>query len=158
MRSSRRLSQLVGNFLAAAISLAVSGSANAALSINEIFIDPPGSETQREYVEFRGDTPGMSLANLWLIVLENEGNLEPVASEVGRIDSAIDLSSFSLGSNGFLTMRRAGSPYAIHPSSADVLLPATLFENSGGTFMLIDQGTGAVPMAGMALDGGGRTQ
>jgi Dockerin type I domain len=128
-------------------------SARAGLYINEIFIDPPGNESQREYVELRGDTPGMSLANHWLVVLENEGNLEPTMSEVGSIDTAIDLSAFSLGSNGFLVMRRAGNPYSINSSSADVELPPTQFENSGGTFLLIDKGTGPTPTAGMKLDG-----
>jgi hypothetical protein len=135
-------------FCAACVDSAVAG-----LYINEIFIDPPGNESQREYVELRGDMPAISLANLWLVVLESEGNLEPTMSEVGSIDTAIDLSGFSLGDNGFLVMRRAGNPYSINPSSADVELPTTQFENSGGTFMLIDKGTGPTPTAGMKLDG-----
>jgi hypothetical protein len=125
--------------------------ANAGLYINEIFIDPPGGETPREYLELRGDTPNMSLANHWLIVVENEGNIEPEMAETGQIDLAIDLSSYSLGSNGFLVMRRTPNPYLINSSSAQVELPALpLFENSGGTFMIVNTGTGPTPVAGTA--------
>jgi hypothetical protein len=145
---SMRWRALIGILL-----LAICSTAQSGVLINEIFFDPPGNETQREYVELRGDVPNLSLANHWLIVLEGEGNLEPDMSEVGQIDTAIDLSGFSLGANGFLVMRRTGNPYSIDAQSADVQLPTALFENSGGTFMLINQGTGPTPTVGMRLDG-----
>jgi len=148
-----KLTRAAGLAFALGLTATIGAPAKAGVYINEIFYDPPGNESQREYVELRGDTPGMSLANHWLVVLENEGNLEPTMSEVGHIDTAIDLSGFSLGSNGFLVMRRTGNPYSINPDSADVTLPSTLFENSGGTFLLIDKGIGPTPTAGMALDG-----
>jgi hypothetical protein len=141
------------SWLALGFAFVCAGTGQAGLYINEMFFDPPGNESQREYVELRGDTAAMSLANHWLIVLEGEGNLEPVDSEVSKIDTAIDLSGFSLGSNGFLVMRRAGNPYSVAAGANSVDLPAALFENGGGTFLLIDKGTGPTPTIGMALDG-----
>jgi len=132
----------------------LSGVGHAELYINEIFIDPPGGETPREYLELRG-TPGMSLADHWLIVAENEGNLDTGLAETGQLDLVIDLSAYLLGSNGFLVMRRANNPYSADLNSTNVELPATLFENSGGTFMLIKKGAGPTPVVGAAtaLDG-----
>ncbi len=131
---------------------ALAAPAEAELYINEMFIDPPGGETPREYVELRG-TPSMSLFNHWFVAIENENTLEG-DGEAGVIDLAIDLSSYSVGSNGFVLMRRAlNSPYTVNSLATTVELPATLFENSGATYMLIDRGTGPAPVAGMVLDG-----
>jgi hypothetical protein len=123
------------------------------LLINEVFIDPPGSETSREYIEFRG-TPNMALTDYFLIIAENEDTLEH-DGETGQLDAVIDLSSYSLGSNGFLVMRRAGNPYSVHPDATDVNLPLLEFENSGGTYMVIRKGSGPTPVPGLttALDG-----
>lgn len=144
-----RLGMTVGML---AVLTSFSRIAAAELYINEIFIDPPGSEAPREYVELRG-APGISLDNLWFIVLENENTLEG-AGNPGSIDLAIDLSGYSVGSNGFVAMRRAAnSPYVVDPLATVIELPTTLFENSGGTYMLIDRGAGPAPIGGMALDG-----
>jgi len=141
------------SFLAIVVTLEGVGSATAGIYINEICHDTTGSEVEREYVELRGDTPNMSLANHWLVVLEGEGTLEPTENEVGRIDTVIDLSTMSLGSNGFLVLTRAGNPYSINPNSAQGVLPTAQFENGGGTFMLIQKGTGPTPVVGERLDG-----
>lgn len=138
--------------LAGILLLALAQPAWGNLFINEIFIDPPGGESPREYVELRG-LPNTSLANHWFIVLENEDTPNQTG-QAGSIDLAIDLSNATIGSNGFLVMRRsASSPYSIAAGTSLFELPSTLFENSGGTYMLIDRGTGPQPTAGMALDG-----
>lgn len=132
--------------------LAATRPAGAQVFINEMFIDPPGSEAAREYIELRGPA-GASLANHWLVVVESDNNSADTGG-AGSLDIAIDLSSATFGSNGYLVMRRAsGSPYTINPSSNTFELPSTLFENGGGTYMLIDKGTGPSPFAGMVLDG-----
>lgn len=130
--------------------LAIAAPARAELLINEIYFDPPGGETPREYIEFRG-TPGMSLSNYWFLIVENEDTLEK-DGETGIIDQAINLSSFSLGSNGFLALRRAGGPYALAPGANEAALPDLLMENSGGTFMIIRNDGGIVPTIGLDLD------
>ena len=138
---------LAGMFLALS---AICPAANAELFINEIYFDPPGGETPREYVELRG-TPGMSLAGHWLLIVENEDTLER-DGEAGMLDQAIDLSSFSLGTNGFLAMRRAGGPYTVAAGANEVALPDLVMENSGGTFMIIRNEGGVVPTIGLDLD------
>ena len=88
-------------------------SANAQVYINEIYFDPPGASGDLlfEYFEFRG-TPSKSLADHYLVFLENETGLTgPTAgTRQGRIDAIVDFniadngSVASLGTNGFLTI------------------------------------------------------
>jgi hypothetical protein len=139
------LTTLVGSFDRAA----------AEILINEIYSDPPGAfdELSHEYIELRG-TPGMSLADHYLILLENEGNVgQPISDETGKIENIFNLSSHSVGSNGFLTIRRAGNPYSIADGTTNVIVTNDVMENSGFTAMLINKGTGVVPTLGLALDG-----
>ena len=139
----------------------------AQMVINEIYLDPPGSsgDLVYEYVELRG-TPNASLADHYLIVLENETS---ATANPGEIEAVFDLGSLSipnLGANGFLTLRQAGSNYTGFNSQATNLEntltsfawgsgPLTssvgftdegnggVLENSGGTFMLIKNNGGS---------------
>lgn len=101
--------------------LIASVTAEAQLFINEIFFDPPGGgDSINEYIELRG-TPGASLADHYLVFLEGE------SSGQGLVDNLFNLGSFSLGPNGFLTLRQSGSQYTseqINDASAN-------FANSG---------------------------
>ena len=58
--------------LVGALTASFAGVAPAALYINEIYLNPPSMalDTTHEYVELRG-TPNMSLANHYLIFVEN---------------------------------------------------------------------------------------
>lgn len=136
-----------------AMLVSIQGTAFSQIYINEIFIDPPGSETPREYLEIRGPA-GMSLNNYWFLVAENEDTPDQ-SGDAGLLDLAIDLSPYSIGQSGFLVMRReASNPYTIATDTTIVELPTTLFENSGGTYMLINRGSGPEPIAEMTrLDG-----
>jgi hypothetical protein len=107
--------------------------------INEIYSNPPDSEDTiengieaigEEYIELRG-TPGQSLANHYLIFLENEGS--PTAGTPGKIDNIFNLGNKSLGSNGYALFLMTGSPY---PAAA----PGTnVYQNTNG----FGYGTGA---------------
>lgn len=141
-------------------------AAQAQMYINEVFFNAPGSpDPFQEYVEIRG-LSGASLADHYLIVLENEisGTANP-----GSIEAVFDLGSLSnpvLGSNGYLTIRAAGNPYtSLNPNSnnfVNTLAGATFgsgpasssvgftdeddegeLEGSGGTYMLIKNNGGA---------------
>jgi hypothetical protein len=145
-------------------------SVQAQMYINEVFFNAPGSpDPFQEYVELRG-LSGASLADHYLIVLENEisGTANP-----GSIEAVFDLGSLSnpvLGSNGYLTIRAAGNPYTgLNPNSnnfVNTLAGATFgsgpasssvgftdeddegeLEGSGGTYMLIKNngGTATAP-------------
>lgn len=138
---------------------------HAQMWINEIYLDPPSSlDSTREYIELRG-TPGASLADHYLIVLENEIS---ATANPGSIEAIFDLGALStpfLGANGFLTLRQAGNPYTnLDPLSTNLENTAVgatwgsgpmssvgftdenddgILENSGGTFMLIRNNGGA---------------
>ncbi len=114
--------------------------------INEIYIDPPGgSDSTYEYIELRG-TPGMSLDNMYLIVVENENDQFNLGG-AGEVERVIDLTGLTMGSNGFLIAQPAGGyAYDIAPGTTEISYSGVL-ENSGGTFMLIknDGGPGNAP-------------
>lgn len=110
---------------------------NAELYINEIFSDPGGAgdDAQDAYIELRG-TPELSLANHYLIFIENEGNLSNTGL-TGTIDNIFVLGDdpetpaveepFALGTNGFLTFRQDSNTYA------DPALGTTDLVNTAGT-------------------------
>src|SRR5262249_8500531 len=76
--------------------------------INEIYFDPPHSpDNPNEYIELRG-TPGASMSNYYLILVENEDNATHTGS-TGQIETIFDLGSYSMGSNGFMTLRDKSS-------------------------------------------------
>lgn len=99
----------------------VAGSSNAQqVWINEILTNPNGSDTGNEYFELRG-TPGMSLAGYCLVSVEGEG------ASKGDINSLFFLDTFSLGANGYLFARQAGSRYTATAPGA------TVIQNTAGT-------------------------
>jgi hypothetical protein len=152
------------------------GIAKAELFINEIYFDPPGnSDPNTEFIELRG-TPGMSLANHYLILLENEDNLTHTGA-AGDVESVFNLESFSIGTNGFLTIRQNGNPYSsAAPGTMDLVNTAGegygqagnstvgasfngtgVTENSGFTVMLIRNNGDPLsnqPFLGQDLDRG----
>ena len=68
-----------------------------------------GSDNRDEYIEIRG-TPGMSLANHYLIFIEAEDN-DTHTGGAGLVENIFDLGGSSMGSNGFLTLRQKGNLY-----------------------------------------------
>src|SRR5512139_1544745 len=85
--------------------LFVSFAASAAVYINEVLPNAPGSDTGNEHFELRG-TPNMSLAGYYLLSLEGEGT-----TGRGDINQLFDLGAFSLGANGYLFARQMGSQF-----------------------------------------------
>lgn len=105
------------------VSLGAIARTSAQLYINELYFDPPSSlDIRYEYVELRG-TPGMSLANHFLLFIENEDNSGGTGT-AGMIDNIFDLGAYSLGSNGFLTFLQKNHAYSTNPA-------ATVLVNSG---------------------------
>ncbi len=122
--------------------------------INEIYLDPPGGlDVNSEYIELRG-TPGMSLENTYLLIIENENNVLNTGNP-GDVERIFDLGNESMGSNGFLTLRQAGSPYSVAPGTTDLTYTGVL-ENSGFTAMLIqtDGAPANTPVLDMDVDAG----
>lgn len=166
------LSWVRATVVAASLALLAS-STSAQIYINEIYFDPPGSggDNRSEFIELRG-APGASLANRYLIFLENESSL---TANAGLIEAMFDLTSYSLGTNGFLTIRQHDNSYpSPAPGTTDLVnsgtrfgrpslsLPSTVgfsdigsdgkLENSGFTALLIDIGNGVAPLLEQDLD------
>jgi hypothetical protein len=97
--------------------IGLSSPAGAELYINEIFWDAGGggNDERDEYIELRG-TPAASLANHFLIFLENEDDSSHTGG-TGEIDGFFDFNvvanggAASIGSNGFLMLRQKGNLY-----------------------------------------------
>ena len=100
--------------------------AQAEIFINEIFADPGGAGNDDEdaFIELRG-TPNLSLEDTYLIIVENEVDLlnptndDGFAGTIENIfifgddpDTPVEEAPFSLGTNGFLTLRQNGNSYA----------------------------------------------
>lgn len=98
--------------------------ASAALRINEVHANPPGTDTvggvSYEYIEIRSDTNGVeSLDNCKLMLLDTDGG------NMGRVDGLWNLHGLSTGSNGLLLLgvnlvATEGGPWAgrIAPGTA----------------------------------------
>ncbi|MBN2216506.1 MAG: hypothetical protein JW719_03935 [Pirellulales bacterium] len=122
----------------------------AELYINEICFDSPkDTDTIGEYIELRG-TPEMSLSDHFLIFLENE-NTATNTGNPGHVEAMFDLGAYSLGSNGFLTLRQKNTLYtgdlAPAPGTTDLI-------NTGGA-TYSGWGSGATSTIGASQEGNG---
>ena len=136
MKGSRSL-------LAMAIGLT---AAQAQVTLNEIYINPPGTDNGTEFVEIRTDAPSTPLTGIWFVGIEGDG---PAA---GVVDFAYDLSAFSTGSNGYLLIRDAATVLAPAPAAATSIAVqdfAPDIENGSNTYLLVRGFTGSV---GLDLD------
>ncbi len=82
--------------LAATALLLACGVARADLFINEVYVNPPDGDDEREYIEIISTDPeNDSLEDVWVIGLEGDSN-----NDRGQVDFAIDLSGYTLTDNG----------------------------------------------------------
>src|SRR5262245_57974562 len=119
--------------LLATIASAVTSIAAAqGLYINEIYFNQPGikgahpePDSTHAYVELRGQ-PNASLANTYLVFLENEGDGSIHPGDAGNIEMMFDLNGVSLGANGFLTIRQRAeanaqyNDYIVNPKATNL--------------------------------------
>jgi hypothetical protein len=111
------------------------------LLINELLINPPGTDTGSEFIEFRG-TPGALIpSNYYLVAIESDNG-------AGEIDHVFSLGGMTIGSNGFLVLQQAGSTYATDPGATVVTATGTGWgttfssrtndlENGSSSFLLV---------------------
>jgi hypothetical protein len=140
--------------------------------ISEIYFNPPGSNDAsngHEYIELFGPA-STSWTGKYLLQIENE-------SARGDIDAIWDLSGVTNGSNGYTLGLMKGEGYPAPAAGTTVLTNSSSnagfgrstgignigfsddgndgdFENSGGTFMLIDIGNGSAPTLATDIDAG----
>jgi methionine-rich copper-binding protein CopC len=120
--------------------------------INEVLFNPPGTDAPNEYIELRG-TPNATIpAGTYLVAIEGDG-----ADNPGDVQTYINLSGLSFGSNGFLVLLQQGNTYTTAAGTTVVTstttgfggLPGGIFVADGGatdiedasvTFMLVQTG------------------
>jgi len=119
-----------------AILLPVQAS-DADVLINELFVNAPGGDNGREFLELRGSN-NFSLLDHWFLAVDGDG------SAAGTVKHALDLGSFSLGSNGLFVWRDAasGSPAAGTAVHTEDFSPD--IENGTNTFLLVTDFSGSV--------------
>lgn len=122
--------------------LAVASTSEAAVQLNEIFLNPPNTDNSQEFIELRSTLDGVeSLAGLTLL------NLEGDATGGGTIEFALDLSPFSTGTNGLFLWRDNVAVISPAPAPATVVNVADWpfigdLENGSQTFLIVAGYTG----------------
>ena len=139
--------------MAALFVLGYSNFASGAISINEMSIDPPGADGGHEFVEFYSSTGGVeSLAGLHFLSIESDFGGMTAGTTMGRIDKAVDLGSFSTGSNGLFLLKNSTTALSPAPEAATTVDTSALtgnLENGSNAFLLVMGFTGS---AGDDLD------
>ncbi|MEL6795630.1 MAG: hypothetical protein AAFO89_02295 [Planctomycetota bacterium] len=93
------------NRFASVFLVCVAGTANAQVVINEIIQDPPGGDSNWEYIELYGK-PGMDLTGYAIGLFKGgaDENGDDIPETVPEIDEAFTLDGLSLGPTGFLIL------------------------------------------------------
>ena len=140
----------------AGLSIGSGGSAATSLRISELRVDQQGADTD-EYFELYG-APGMSLTGCWFVAIGDSGT-----DPGGIVEMAIDLSTWTLGSNGRFVGHEAtfgatafnGQMLVVDPAGNHASIgtgDSLNFENSDSvTYLLVRSFAGTV---GMDLDPG----
>lgn len=108
---------------------------NAQLLLNEILVNPPGTDNPFEFIEIKG-TPGTTINQIFLCVFEGD------SASAGNCDLSIPLQNITLGSNGLLFVGTTIG-YPDIPSETAVkdelifAVPGGFLENGSTTFALI---------------------
>ena len=124
----------------------------SAIYINEVLFDPPGADAPNEYIELRGTPSSTIPAGTYLVAIEGDNAENP-----GDVQTLIDLSGLTFGTNGFLVLLQMSNTYVTSAGATVVTstgpgfsgLPggrwsadsaATDIEDSSVSFMLIQTG------------------
>jgi uncharacterized protein len=128
--------------LVLAVSSAFACHAPAAIIINEILINPPGTDNGSEFFELWSTTQGVeALSGLWFIEIDGD------TTNAGLVNSAINLGAFSTGTNGLFLRRDSATALLPAPDTAttvSVVDFAPDFQNGSSTYVLVSNFTGAV--------------
>ncbi|MBS1700037.1 MAG: PEP-CTERM sorting domain-containing protein [Armatimonadetes bacterium] len=126
----------------------LSASAFSQFQINELFVNPSGTDGGWEFMEIKG-TPGASLAGMYFISMEGD-----IGGGAGSADVVVDLGATlgSLGSNGLAMIRWGDS---VSPLEAETTLDTEstsssgALENGSNSFLLT---SGFAPVQGTDYD------
>ena len=144
-------SVLTSVFLILALTFGAAGITPAQASsnpfINEILINPPGTDAPNEYIELRGGANETLPTGTYLVGIEGDASSNP-----GDVQDIFNLSGLSFGGNGYLVLRQSGSTYSTDPAANVVTATGsgwgsggihsadsgTDIENASATFLLIN--------------------
>lgn len=128
------------------VSITDNDAVPASIVINEVYVNPPDADDNREYIEIRSAIAAQSLTNLALVEIDGDG------TSAGVIDSVQDLSTLSTGSNGLLVLGEnyeTAAPWTFDPSTTVANLTGTRLENGAISFLLVEGFSGS---SGVDLD------
>ncbi len=123
-------------FQALAIALIFSAQPlSAQLLLNEVYVNPPGSDDPFEFIELRG-TPGTTLNNIYVVVFEGD------SASAGNSDLVIPLNHVTIGSNGLILIcSTLGYPIVNAATTVkDTLsfgIPGGILENGNTSFVVL---------------------
>lgn len=108
--------------------------AEAALLINEVAFNPPGTDAPNEYVELRNtDSAPLAVpAGTYLVALEGDG------TGAGDVQNLFSLGGLVVPANGYLVIAQQGHPYAV----------------AAGATLVVGTGPGFAGAAGFSSDTG----
>jgi hypothetical protein len=115
--------------------LTLTAISNAQLLLNEILVNPPGSDEPFEFIEVKG-SPGSTLNGIYVCVFEGD------SASAGNSDLVIPLNNITLGSNGLLLIGTTLG-YPTVPAATvrkDTLIfgvPGGVLENGNTSFVVI---------------------
>ncbi len=75
--------------------------------INEVLFNPTGTDAPNEYIEFRGPANAAIPAGTYFVAIEGDGTPD----NPGDVQTIINLSGLTFGSNGFLVLLQNGEGY-----------------------------------------------
>ncbi|MFD2561331.1 T9SS type A sorting domain-containing protein [Aquimarina rubra] len=105
---------------------------------SEILATPPGTDTDREYIELRCDdcTPGQVLDNIYVISVEGD---KENTTGTGRIDYIESLDGLVMGANGFIVIATAASQgsFTIDAGAAIVTSTTPDIENLSQNWFIV---------------------
>lgn len=129
------------------------------LLLNEVKVDPPGTDQPFEYLELRG-TPGAALTNYYLLVLEGDYGLD--GTGLGLADLVFSLGLTTPGANGLLLIKATTGGH--NPQSAATRVVGSPFlddgsvqslENGTSSFVLVRSTTPLIAGNDYDSDGDG---
>lgn len=116
------------------------------LYLSEILFNPPGPDVPNEYVELRGPANLIIAEGTYLVTIEGDA-----AGNPGTVEDVFDLSSLSVGGNGYLLLLQKGNDYVISSkATVRTYSGARELKNPSVTYMLIQ--TTNPPTSGLDID------
>src|SRR5439155_21112234 len=88
-------------------------SASGQVVINEVIINPPGTDAPNQYIELRGAPNQVLALGTYFLAVEGDTNGNP-----GTVQDVFDLSCKAIGGNGFLVLLQKTNNYVTAPGSA----------------------------------------